>query len=101
MQGLLERSLIYQQQQAAIASEAATSIQAAWRARQARRLLQLLQASRQQSLKAAAAAGLIQVRLLIKTATVVPSFCHYFIHLFLPPITSAFILTLAHLVLPT
>ena len=78
---------MYQQQQAAIACQAATCIQAAWRGRQARTLLQQLRASYQQSLKTAAAAGLIQVTLLTNMANAESPLCCYSLILFMPSLS--------------
>ena len=72
-QGFLERSHVYRQRQADVACTAALSIQTAWRALQARRLVQQLRAARQYSLEAAAAARRIQVRLAIATLSTMHS----------------------------
>ena len=61
LQMRLERSVLYEQRQADIACRAAICIQTAWRALQARRLVQQLQATQVHSQRAAAAATLIQV----------------------------------------
>ena len=72
-QGFLERSHVYRQRQADVACTAALSIQTAWRALQARRLVQQLRAAHQYSLEAAAAAGRIQVRLATATLSTMHS----------------------------
>ena len=63
LQERLESSLLYEQQQAGLACRAATCIQSAWRAMQARRRAQQLRAEDYNSRTAAAAAILIQARL--------------------------------------
>lgn len=63
MQGCLESSHVYRQRQADVAHIVAVSIQTAWRALQARRLVQQMRTAHQHNLKAVAAAGQIQVRL--------------------------------------
>lgn len=74
VQGLLERSHVFRHQQAKVTQAAAISIQNAWRAMQARRLVQQLRVAHQESLKAGAAASCIQVRL---PAPITP---HYTLH---------------------
>lgn len=68
VQGFLERSHVYRQRQIDVAYTAAVSIQTAWRALQARRLVQQMCTAHQHNLKAAAAAGRIQVRLFATAA---------------------------------
>ena len=60
-QASLERCVLYAQQQAAVLAAGATSIQAAWRGRQARRCTAVLQATRQQQRQQEAAATVLQV----------------------------------------